>query len=299
MEVIPDRWLLLEQVSDRRDWTGGTCDHLIFDASGIRPGNGAPSGDPAEREICILFLPEGSSGLQLPDAYTNRLTRRWNVWCHYGRDISLADCPQRWQSYERLSDLDKAGLTRGGTQPPLPFSRGMPQPWSEELEALKREVTQQQRPTDNTTNSFQRCLDVLQRAWALATGVQGTQALLEQGREALPAVLAARFLLNSLPSHLGADAQTPQATLIQVLSQCHESGLLAMAPRKEHFSSSMRQAYRRVGFTVLYLQCLTKPAVQHQFRATDLEHLRRALRILLTTADAEAAIITKALMQHP
>ena len=299
MEDCLDRWLLLEQVSDRSDWSVANCEHLIFDASGIRPGNGAPSGSPAEREICILFLPERTSGLQLPDAYTNRSTRRWNVWCHYGRDISLADCPQRWQSYERLSDLDKAGLTLGGTQPPLPFSRGMPQPWSEEFEALKREVAQQQRPTDNTTNSFQRCLDLLQRAWALATGVQGTQALLEQGREALSAVLAARFLLNSLPSHLGADAQTRQATLIQVLSQCHESGLLAMAPRKEHFSPRMRQAYRRVGFTVLYLKCLTKPAAQHQLRAADLEQLRRALRTLLTTADAEAAIITKALMRHP
>jgi hypothetical protein len=139
----------------------------------------------------------------------------------------------------------------------------------------------------------------LKRAWELATGNQSTQTLLEQSREALPAVLAARYILDALPAHAGLDPQTRKATLVKSLAQCHESGLLAMAPRREHFSSSMRQAYRRVGFTVLYLQCLTKPAVQHQFRATDLEHLQRALRILLTTADAEAAITTNALMQHP
>jgi hypothetical protein len=305
MEAYPDRWLLLEQASDRGDWCEGqgVYDHLILNDSVNQPKAGAPTGSPAEREICILFLPERYGGLALPDAYTNRFTWRWNVWCHYGRDISLADCPQRWQSYERLSEQDKAGLSRGGSQPPLPFSRGMPQPWSDCMNEFKDIVKDIVREPPSVTgggsDQFNRCLDLLKRAWGLATGNQSTQSLLEQSREALPAVLAARYILDALPAHAGLDPQTRKATLVKSLALCRDSGLLAMAQRKEQFSDTMREAYRRVGFTVLYLQCLTKPAAQHQFRASDLEHLRRALRILLTTADVEAAITTKALMQHP
>jgi hypothetical protein len=305
MEAYPDRWLLLEQASDRGDWCEdqGVCDHLIFNDSSILPKLGAPNGSPAEREICILFLPERDGGLALPDAYTNRYTWRWNVWCHYGRDISLADCSQRWQSYERLSEQDKAGLSCGGSQAPLPFSRGMPQPWSDYINDLKdivrAVVKQPPSVTAGGSDQFDRCLDQLTQAWGLAKGNQSTQSLLEQSREALPTVLAARYIFDTLPAHAGSDPQTCKATLVKSLALCRDSGLLAMAPRKEHFSPRMRQAYRRVGFTVLYLQCLTKPAAQHQFRAADLEHLRRALWILLTTADAEAAITTKALMQHP
>lgn len=299
MEDYPDRWLLLEQASDRGDWCKDDCGHLIFNNSGVQIKTGSPTGSPAEREICILFLPERYGGLALPDAYTNRFTWRWNVWCHYGRDISLADCPQRWQSYERLSEQDKAGLSREGSQPPLPFSRGMPQPWSDHFRKLKHTVLQQQKTAGAGENQYMECLALLRGAWELAAGVQGSQLLVEQSREALPAVLAARYILDALPTHAGLDPQTRKATLAKSLTLCRESGLLAMAQRKEQFSDRMRQAYRRVGFTVLYLQCLTKPAAQHQFRASDLEHLRRALRILLTTADVEAAITTKALMQHP
>jgi hypothetical protein len=303
MEDYPDRWLLLEQASDRGDWCKDDCGHLIFNNSGVQIKTGSPTGSPAEREICILFLPERYGGLALPDAYTNRYTWRWNVWCHYGRDISLADCPQRWQSYERLSEQDKAGLSRGGFQPPLPFSRGMPQPWSDCMKNLKDIVKDIVRKSPSVTggesDQFNRCLDLLKRAWELATGNQSTQSLLEQSREALPAVLAARYILDALPAHAGLDPQTRKATLVKSLALCRESGLLAMAQRKEQFSDTMRQAYRRLGFAVVYLHSLTVGQDVPPIRAAHHYLLRSALRRLLSAADAEAAIITKALMQHP
>lgn len=301
MEDYPDRWLLLEQASDRGDWCEGqgVYDHLIFNDSGIHPKAGAPTGSPAEREICILFLPERDGGLTLPAAYTNRFTWRWNVWCHYGRDISLADCPQRWQSYERLSEQDKAGLSLGGSQPPLPFSRGMPQPWSDCMKHLKDIVKNSPSITGGGSDQFNRCLDLLKRAWGLATGNQSTQSLLEQSREALPAVLAARYILDALPAHAGLDPQTRKATLVKSLALCRDSGLLAMAQRKEQFSDTMREAYRHLGFTVVYLHGLTIRKDRPPIGAGHLEDLRRALRGLLSAAEAEAATTTKALLQHP
>jgi hypothetical protein len=305
MEAYPDRWLLLEQASDRSKWCEGqgVYDHLIFNDSGSQPKAGAPTGSPAEREICILFLPERYGGLALPDAYTNRFTWRWNVWCHYGRDISLADCPQRWQSYERLSEQDKAGLSRGGSQPPLPFSRGMPQPWSDCMNEFKDIVKDIVREPPSVTgggsDQFNRCLDLLKRAWGLATGNQSTQSLLEQSREALPAVLAARYILDALPTHAGFDPQTRKADLAESLALCRDSGLLAMAQRKEQFSDRMREAYRHLGFTVVYLHGLTIRKDRPPIGAGHLEDLRRALRGLLSAADAEAATTTKALLQHP
>jgi hypothetical protein len=305
MEAYPDRWLLLEQASDRGDWCEGqgVYDHLILNDSVNQPKAGAPTGSPAEREICILFLPERDGGLTLPAAYTNRFTWRWNVWCHYGRDISLADCPQRWQSYERLSEQDKAGLSRGGSQPPLPFSRGMPQPWSDCMNEFKDIVKDIVREPPSVTgggsDQFNRCLDLLKRAWGLATGNQSTQSLLEQSREALPAVLAARYILDALPAHAGLDPQTRKATLVKSLALCRDSGLLAMAQRKEQFSDRMREAYRHLGFTVVYLHGLTIRKDRPPIGAGHLEDLRRALRGLLSAADAEAATTTKALLQHP
>jgi hypothetical protein len=299
MEDYPDRWLLLEQASDRGDWCKDNCGHLIFNESGVQIKTGSPTGSPSDREVCVLFLPERYGGLALPDAYTNRFTSRWNVWCHYGRDISLADCPQRWQSYERLSEQHKAGLSRGGLQPPMPFSRGMPQPWSDCMNEFKTIVRQSPSVRGGGSDQFNRCLDLLKRAWELATGNQSTQSLLEQSREALPAVLAARYILDALPAHAGLDPQTRKATLVKSLALCRESGLLAMAQRKEQFSDTMRQAYRRLGFAVVYLHSLTVREDVPPIRAAHPYLLRRALRRLLTTADAEAAITTNALMQHP
>ena len=299
MEAYPDRWLLLEQASDRGDWCKDNCGHLIFNESGVQTKTGSPTGSPSEREVCILFLPERYDGLALPDAYTNRFTWRWNVWCHYGRDISLADCPQRWQIYERLSEQDKAGLSRGGLQPPLPFSRGMPQPWSDCMNEFKDIVRHSPSVTGGRSDQFNRCLDLLKRAWELATGNQSTQSLLEQSREALPAVLAARYILDALPAHAGLDPQTRKATLVKSLALCRESGLLAMAPRKEQFSDTMRQAYRRLGFTVVYLHSLSDREDMPLIRAAHSDLLRQALRRLISAADAEADTTTKALLQHP
>jgi hypothetical protein len=303
MEDYPDRWLLLEQASDRGDWCKDNCGHLIFNESGVQIKTGSPTGSPSEREICILFLPERSGGLALPDSYTNRFTWRWNVWCHYGRDISLADCSQRWQSYERLSEQDKAGLSCGGSQAPLPFSRGMPQPWSDYINHLKdivRDVVKQPPSvTAGGSDQFDRCLDLLTQAWGLAKGNQSTQSLLEQGREALPAVLAARYIFDALPTHAGSDPHTCKATLVKSLTLCRESGLLAMAQRKEHFSDRMRQAYRRLGFTVVYLHGLSVREDMASIRVAHPSLLRQALQGLLRAADAEADTTTKALLQHP
>jgi hypothetical protein len=205
---------------------------------------------------------------------------------------------KRWQSYERLSDQDKAGLSRKGHLPPLPFSRGMPQPWSDNFNKLKGNVRQRLKTGGAEDHLFTECLGLLRGAWGLAKGAQGIQALLEQSREALPALLAAQCILAELPAHVGFDTQTRKATLASVLCRCREIGLLAMADRKELFSDRVRDAYRHLGFTVFYLHDLTVRK-DKTIRGQDLDLLRLALRRLLSAADADAATTTKALMHHP
>jgi hypothetical protein len=298
LDDFTERWLILEQEADRNEWCSSYCEHLVcHEAGGSNPGQDWPSGSPTEREICILFLPERHGTMRLPDAYTNRFGLRWNVWCHYGRDITMAECPQRWRSYARLSDEDKARLSREYGQPPLPFSRSMQQPWSECFLQIKEKVKQYDRLSSNPSKTFSECLDLFRRAWDLAKGTQSTQVRLDQARAALPVVVAARYLLDFLPAHAGADPQTQKITPAQALSICEESGMLAMAQRKENFSISVREAYRHFLFMVQALDSLEQSSDQRSI--TRITSLRWALHDLIIAAEIESNTISKMLMQHP
>jgi len=297
-EDSSDRWLILEQKADRTDWCLNDCKHLTLHETGrANPGSTWPSGSPTEREICILFLPEEHGNIHLPDPYTNRFGLRWNVWCHYGRDITMAECRQRWRSYERLSDDDKARLSGDGNHPPLPFSRSMQQPWSECFTEIKKKVSQYDRLSSDSSATFSDCLVLLRRAWELAKGTQSTQTRLDQAREALPVVVAARYLLNILPAHAGSDPHTQTITLAQALSICEDVGLLAMVHRKECFSTSFREAYVHLLHILQKLNGLQE--FSDQSSITRIFSLRWALHDLITAAEIESNTISKMLMQHP
>ena len=300
MDTLSDRWLILEQDSDCRDWCSASCNHLTWHGSTITPGTGLPSHSPAEQEICILFLPVRHSSWILPETFSNLNRWQWNVWCHYGRDITMAELKQRWRTYERLAEPEKARLSRDAIRPPLPFSRSMPQPWSHHFRQLKQMVRQHDSlSADSNADSFRLCLNLLKRARMLATGHQDTQDRLDQASEALPAVLAARYLLGVLPKGTGADAMTPREMLKQALDLCQRSGLLAMAHRKERFSGRVREAYRHLGWIVVRLHVLQEHPDQVTQGIADLERLRWALQALLNAANDEATTTSQSLMKHP
>jgi hypothetical protein len=288
-----NRWLLLDQETDRDLWTKDrTCRCLIWNQRGktVRPTY--PAGEPEEKEICILFLPESHEDLPpLPDLYFNIIPWQWNVWCHYGRDITMAELKSRWQSYDRLSSADKSRLSRDNSRPPIPFSRSMRQPWSDE--------TMVRLP--NQGNIFD-CLKRLKHAWDLAEGSQGAQEFVEQGREAMPAVLAAHYVLDSLPVLAGWDNGARIETIDKALSLCQQSGLMALASRKERFSKPVCNAYRHLGFTVFRLrslQRLLKQGLTLPVSAGELGSLRTALHSFLAVAKAEADRTTELLTQSP
>lgn len=292
MATPPDRWLILEQESDRSEWWPVSCRHLTWNGSAITQGDGVPSHRPAEQEICILFLPARHSNWILPETYSNRSLWQWNVWCHYGRDITLAQLKQRWNTYERLGEAAKAHLSCDSAHPPLPFSRSMAQPWSQDFHSLKGLVRK------GNAGSFHSCLNLLKHARALVTGNQGIHERLEQAREALPAVLAARYLLGALPKSTGADATAWRERLRQTLDFCQHSGLMSMAHRKERFSGRVREAYRHLCWIVVRLHVLQDHPAQFTQGAADLERLRRALQVMLNAADDEAATLSQALMKE-
>ena len=289
------RWLLLDQESDRSQWTQLTCRCLIWNESGITPWVSVyPNTIPAEKEICILFLPVTHDNLPLPNSYTNLISWQWNVWCHYGRDITMAELKSRWATYERLSAADKSRLSMDGSRPPLPFSRSMPQPWTDYFRQIKELV----QGKSQSRKDFLTCLKRLQYAWDLAEGVQGTQVYVDQAREAMPAVLAAQYLLDSLPILTGWDAETLRETIEKALSICQQTGLMAMANRKEQFSKPVRDAYRHLCFILLRLHVFLTDHSKPTLSAGDLETLRAALRSFLKVAKAEAEYTTKALSHH-
>ena len=291
MAPFVDRWLILEQESDRSQWHSESCRHLVWNSSTLRPESGLPRHIPNEPEICILFLPVRHGNLTLPETFSNRSRWQWNVWCHYGRDISMDELQQRWRSYERLAEVDKARLSNDSAHPPLPFSRSMRQPWTAEFLQLKEQVLQRNEA------SFRKCLNLLQQAKILVTGTQSIQQHFEQAQVSLPAVLAARYLLDSLPKTTRVEASSWSAILEYSIDLCQHTGLMAMAHRKERFNSRMREAYRHLAWTVVSIHY----HLQDQDKLTNgkvhLMRLRRALQAFVRAAEDEATATSQALMK--
>lgn len=312
-----NRWLILEQDSDRALWTSDRLiSGLVWNEAGFTKGGPSGGQSPAEAEICILFLAPSGENLELPDQFDNRSQKRWNVWCHYGRDISLNEITMRWNNYERLSPACKLRLSGDPGAPPLPFSRNMPQPWSEEFLELKNGV-KQAGGLDGVADAeaFRKCLGHLHRAWGLATQHKGVQARVGQGKEALPALLAAQLVLESLHrkptrNHEG---------LTQALRLCRESGLQAMAQMQDKFSEPVLRAFRSLQFTVLrsygalargnerLAEVLRDDSevykVLHQsvdsFLLRPLVEMKVALEDLIKAAKEDAQITTASLRQNP
>ncbi len=303
MESSHNKWLILEQESDRHDWWPSPCKNLIWNnsrASPIISHVSALNHNPDEEEICILFLPVRHNRSLLSISNSNPRLWRWNIWCHYGRDITMAELPHRWATYERLAEVDKARLMQLGSRPPLPFSRSMPQPWTEDFRKLKDKLYKLEgRSSGGEGNSFRDGLKLLHNAWALATGAQGIQQQLEHTRESLPAVLAASYLLEALPRRAGDNAPARRETLQHCLDLCEHFGLMATVHRKERFSQGVREAYRHLGFTVFSLKVLlNQPKDQFSFAAVHLVRLRRALQAFLDAANQEASTTSKALIKQ-
>jgi len=311
-EDTTNRWLILDQETDRREWSGSACEGLIWNEGGVTAGRPMTGQSPADAEICILFLPCAPGGRSLPEHFDNRIAWRWNVWCHYGRDITLSEVPVRWRGYERLTVAEKDRLSEDGTRPPYPFSRVMPQDWTDQFRELKQRVSRNaQAGSAASKDDFLHCLRNLRKAWELATGSQSVQMRIDQSKEALPAVLAARFILDALPE--GARALQ---VLKAALSLCQQCGLTAMAPRKEYFSTEVRDAYRSLNFTLLRLQAeliqvdqriaadlvSDLPRGRREVDATivsGIKILRKALNALLKVAQTDGDGITKVLTTNP
>ena len=291
MATFVDRWLILEQEADRSQWHSESCGHLVWNSNTLRPESGLPRHIPNEPEICILFLAVRHGNLSLPETFSNRSRWQWNVWCHYGRDISMEELQQRWRSYGRLADVDKARLSSDSAYPPLPFSRSMLQPWTAEFLQLKEQVWQRDEA------SFRHCLNLLQQAKMLATGTQTIQQRFEQAQVALPSVMAARYLLDSLPKTTRVKDSAWSNILRYAIDHCQHSGLMAMADRKERFSGRMREAYRHLGWTVVSIHY----HLQNQDKLThgnvELLRLRRALQAFVNAAEDEATATSQALMK--
>jgi hypothetical protein len=160
----------------------------------------------------------------------------------------MEELQQRWRSYGRLADVDKARLSSDSAYPPLPFSRSMLQPWTAEFLQLKEQVLQRDEA------SFRHCLNLLQQAKMLATGTQTIQQRFDQAQVSLPAVLAARYLLESLPKTTRVKDSAWPEILRYAIDLCQHSGLMAMADWKERFSGRMREAYRHLGWTVVSIK---------------------------------------------
>jgi hypothetical protein len=238
-----------------------------------------------------LFLPVDHGNLSLPETFSNASRWQWNVWCHYGRDISMEELQQRWRSYVRLADVDKARLSSDSAHPPLPFSRSMLQPWTAEFLQLKEQVRQRNEA------SFRHCLNLLKQAKVLATGTQTIQQRFEQAQVALPSVMAARYLLDSFPKTTREEASGWPEILRYAIDLCQHSGLMAMADRKERFSGRMREAYRHLGWTVVSINYLLQDQDKLTHGNVHLMRLRRALQAFVNAAEDEATATTKALMK--
>jgi hypothetical protein len=291
MATLVDRWLILEQESDRSEWRSEACSHLVWNSTTLRPESGVPCHIPNEPEICIMFLPVRHGNLTLPETFSNPGRWQWNVWCHYGRDISMDELQQRWRSYVRLSEVDKTRLSSDSAHPPLPFSRSMTQPWSAEFLQLKEQVWK------HNEASFRHCLNLLKQAKVLATGTQSTQRRIEQAQVVLPAVMAARYLLDSLPKTTRLETIAWPEILRYAIDLCQHSGLMAMADRKERFSGRMREAYRHLGWTVVSINCHLQNQDKLIHGNVDLMRLRRALQAFVNAAEDEATATSKALMK--
>jgi hypothetical protein len=291
MAAFVDRWLILEQESDRSQWHSESCDHLVWNSCTLRPNSGVPRHIPNEPEICILFLPVRHGNLALPETFSNRSRWQWNVWCHYGRDISMDELQQRWRSYERLAEGDKARLSSDSAHPPLPFSRSMTQPWTAEFLQLKEQVWQRNEA------SFRKCLNLLKQAKILATGTQTIQQRFEQAQVSLPAVLAARYLLDSLPKMTRVEDSAWSGILRYAIDLCQHSGLMAMAHRKERFNGRMREAYRHLGWTVVSINYHLQDQDKLTHGKVHLMRLRRALQAFVRAAEDEATATSQVLMK--
>lgn len=304
-----NRWLILEQESDRKLWTEKEAiDGLVWNEGGFTEGYPETGHDAAEAEFCVLFLPPAGNGRVLPDQFDNRNQWRWNVWCHYGRDITLRETVGRWETYERISRDCKRRLSADGVTPPLPFSLNMPQPWSEEFIELKKLV----KISNGGADGFRQCLGLLRRAWLLATSEKGVQYEIFQSKEALPALLAARYVLEILP-------EAPEwklTTLGQVLEQCRKSGLSAAAAESTSFSSEVREAYRKLHFSLLGARARVETGRQKLAACPDddrpilaialdhestvhFHHIRDALEHLLRVGGKGAEAASEALIKHP
>jgi hypothetical protein len=291
MATLVDRWLILEQESDRGQWHSECCTHLVWNSSALKPKSGVPSHIPSELEICILFLADHHGNFALPETFSNTGIWQWNVWCHYGRDISMDELQQRWRSYVRLAEVDKARLSTDSAHPPLPFSRSMLQPWTAEFRELKKQVWQ---PNEA---SFSHCLNLLKQAKVLATGTQGIQQRLEQAQESLPVVMAARYLLDSLPMTTLVESSACPDILRSAIDLCQHSGLMAMAHRKERFSRRLREAYRQLGWTVMSINYHLQDQDKLTLGQVDLMRLRWSLHAFVKTAEDEATATSEALIK--
>ena len=281
----------LEQESDRGQWHSECCAHLVWNSSALKPKSGVPSHIPSELEICILFLADHHGNFALPETFSNTGIWQWNVWCHYGRDISMDELQQRWRSYVRLAEVDKARLSTDSAHPPLPFSRSMLQPWTAEFRELKKHVRQ---PNEA---SFSHCLNLLKQAKVLATGPQSIQQRFEQVQVALPAVIAARYLLDCLPKTTRIETSAWPEKLRHAIDLCQHSGLMAMAHRKERFSRRLREAYCQLGWTVMSINYHLQDQDKLTHGKVHLMRLRRALQAFVRAAEDEATATSQALMK--
>ena len=249
------RWLILDQETDRADWGTVNHDGLVLTESGLFEGRPLASRSAAMKEICVVFLQETASTLSVPESYSNEGERRCRVWCHYGRDISTSELKQRWGTYPRLTEDDKRRLLYHPQDYPMPFSKSQPLAWSPEFSELKKLVANAANGKKIPKEDFEKCLSLLRSAWGLAGADLGVSARILQNKTALPAQLSARFVLESMPdaSAWGLD------TLGQVLEHCRRSGLSAAACHSDGFSTDLKDAYRKLHFHLLAAKgCVVK-----------------------------------------
>jgi hypothetical protein len=281
MEPSSTRWLILEQKVERRNWWPEDCEFLIWNENGIKKGMaGTTRGTPASEEICILFLPESDDPLELKNSYTHH-DWQWNVWCHYGSDITMDQLKRRWGDYNRLSQSDKEGVIGSSSNPPLPFSASMKQKWKKDfnsLKALLKETVYNQSHSDHAQfEQFKKALQHLQDAWNLAMQEKGTYDTLAQDREALPIIVAGRYLLDALPSHEAADTHA----LMSAFSLCDNSSLIQSGNvNPKLLSERVRKAYVKLSEIIQTTINQSQP-----LNEDNLKSLRLDLCALIAAAD--------------
>jgi hypothetical protein len=167
----------------------------------------------------------------------------------------------------------------------------MTQPWTAEFLQLKKQVWQRNEA------SFRKCLNLLKQAKILATGIQSIQQRFDQAKMSLPAVMAARYLLDSLPKTTRVEISEWPSILRDVIDHCQHSGLMAMADRKERFSGRMREAYRHLGWTVVSINYHLQDQDKLTHGNVHLMRLRRALQAFVNAAEDEATATSQALMK--